>query len=63
MRSIDNYYLAKEIIACFYSSKGYIACFLPKVVKDCGNGAHAHLSLWKDGKNIMGDPRGRFGLS
>ena len=54
MRSIDNYYLAKEVIASYYDKKGYYACFLPKVFKDCGNGAHTHMSLWKDGKNITG---------
>jgi len=62
MRSIDNFYLAKEVIACYFSKKGYYACFLPKVFSDCANGAHTHMSLWKNGKNITGDSNGRFGL-
>lgn len=41
---------------------GYIACFLPKVLKDCGNGAHAHLSLWRNGKDIVGEQNSKYGL-
>lgn len=63
MRSIDNYYMAKEILACYYAKKGYYACFLPKVFSDCSNGAHTHMSLWKDGKNVTGEKNGRYGLS
>ena len=63
MQLIDNYYIAKEIIACFFKKRGYIASFLPKVMKDCGNGAHVHISIWRDGKNMIGDPKGRYGLS
>jgi len=63
MRAIDKYYIAKEIVACYFKKKGFNACFLPKVVKDCGNGAHAHLSIWKDKQNHMGNINGKYGLS
>jgi glutamine synthetase len=28
-----------------------------------GNGAHIHFSLWKDGKNYMGNPSGKYELT
>jgi glutamine synthetase len=63
MKIIDKYYICKEIVACFFKKRGYIASFLPKVFKDCGNGSHAHLSIWKNGKNHFGDIKGRYGVS
>lgn len=30
-------------------------CYLPMPGETAGNGAHVHLSLWKDGVNISGD--------
>ena len=62
MKSIDKYYIAKEIISCFFKTKDYRISFLPKVIKDCGNGAHAHVSLWKGKNNAMGDNNGKYGL-
>jgi glutamine synthetase len=36
---------------------GYRASFAPKPFLDqIGSGAHLHLSLWRDGKNLMHDP-------
>lgn len=59
---IDDYHFTKEIIACYFKKLGYIASFLPKILS-VGSGAHAHLSIWKDGKNIMGDPNNKYNLS
>lgn len=39
-------------------------CFLPKTIEeDLGNGLHAHISLWKEGVNVLGDKNGNYGLS
>lgn len=32
-----------------------IVSFVPKFNESAGCGAHAHVSLWKDGNNISGD--------
>jgi glutamine synthetase len=40
------------------------AVLLPKVFDDeAGNGAHCHFSLWREGRNVIGDPRAAHGLS
>ena len=43
---------------------GYMASFAPKPFLDqIGSGAHLHLSLWRDGRNLMHDPDRAEGLS
>ena len=43
---------------------GYRASFAPKPFLDqIGSGAHLHLSLWRDGRNLMHDPDQEEGLS
>ena len=55
-KTLDDYYLSREIITQHFRKKGLIASFLPKpFANSMGNGAHIHLSLWKNGKNITGD--------
>lgn len=45
-------------------SHGYRASFAPKPFLDqIGNGAHLHLSLWRDGRNLLHDPDRPEGLS
>ncbi|PPS41420.1 glutamine synthetase family protein [Chroococcidiopsis sp. TS-821] len=40
------------------------ASFLPKIFPDAaGSGCHLHLSLWRDGKNLLPDPHDADGLS
>lgn len=40
------------------------ASFLPKIFANAaGSGCHLHLSLWRDGKNLMPDAAGMGGLS
>jgi len=36
---------------------------LPKVGNYAGNGAHSHISLWKNGFNIIGEAGNNYGLS
>jgi len=55
MKSVDNYILTKETIYHHFKAIGKRAVFLPKTCSDLGNGCHVHLSLWKDGFNIMGE--------
>jgi len=43
---------------------GYRASFAPKPFLDqIGSGAHLHLSLWRDGRNLLHDPARPGGLS
>jgi glutamine synthetase len=43
---------------------GYRASFAPKPFLDqIGSGAHLHLSLWRDGRNVLHDPNRPEGLS
>ncbi|AKG22610.1 glutamine synthetase family protein [Calothrix sp. 336/3] len=40
------------------------ASFLPKIFPEgAGSGCHLHLSLWRDGQNILPEPQGVCGLS
>jgi len=39
------------------------AVFLAKTLDEFGNGCHAHLSLWRNGENIMGDSSRKYRLS
>jgi glutamine synthetase len=59
----DDFVLVRETIRAVSANHGLRATFSPKVLADgVGNGAHAHLSLWRDGENLMSGGEGRFGL-
>lgn len=52
---LDDYFIAKEVIAQHFRQKGLLATFLPKPQADgMGNGAHIHMSLWRNGANCTG---------
>jgi glutamine synthetase len=60
----DTFVLVREIIRAVSQNHGLRATFSPKVLADgVGNGAHVHLSLWRDGDNLMAGGEGRFGLT
>lgn len=65
MKTLDDYYVAKEIIAQHFKKKGLIVTFIPKPFeKEAGNGAHVHISIVNsEGKNIFGAVNDRFGIS
>src|SRR3954470_6885325 len=60
----DTFVLVRETIRAVSQNHGLRATFSPKVLADgVGNGAHVHLSLWRDGGNLMAGGEGRFGLT
>jgi glutamine synthetase len=63
MSALLDYDYAREVISNYFSRSGRRAVFLPKTGESCGNGCHIHLSLLKDGKNVLGDKNGKYGLS
>ena len=60
----DTSVLVRETIRAVSLNHGLRASFSPKVLADgVGNGAHVHLSLWRDGVNLMSGGEGRYGLT
>ncbi len=60
----DTSILVRETIRAVSLNHGLRASFSPKVLHDgVGNGAHVHLSLWRDGTNLMAGGEGRYGLT
>ena len=62
-KAIDDYLITREVISHHFHSKGLRAFFLPKAPNEFGNGCHIHISLWKDGENVLGDSERKYGLS
>jgi glutamine synthetase len=60
----DRQVAFRETTHAVAARHGLKATFLPKVFEHAaGSGCHLHLSLWKDGRNVMPDPAGAGGLS
>ncbi len=61
----DTSVLVRTVIAAVAAGHGLRTSFSPKVaVPGVGNGGHVHVSLWRDGANLMsGGPAAHFGLS
>ena len=61
----DTSVLVRTVIAAVAARHGLRTSFSPKVaVPGVGNGGHVHVSLWRDGANLMaGGPAAHFGLS
>ncbi|MGI8701596.1 MAG: glutamine synthetase, partial [Nocardioidaceae bacterium] len=60
----DTSVLARTTIRAVGRRYGFRTSYSPKVaVPGVGNGGHVHLSLWRDGKNLMASGDGPFGLS
>ncbi|MBD2663110.1 glutamine synthetase family protein [Richelia sinica] len=54
----------RETVRAIANRHYLTASFLPKIFADsAGNGCHLHLSLWRDGKNLLPDGEDVFGLS
>lgn len=64
LRACDNQIIFRETIRAIAGKYGLIASFLPKIFEDKpGNGCHLHLSLWKEGKNVLSDFENEYGIS
>jgi glutamine synthetase len=60
----DNSVLVRETIRAVSARHGYQASFAPSVVAgSVGNGGHVHLSVWRDGQNLLAGGPGRHGLT
>ncbi|MBI9082405.1 MAG: glutamine synthetase [Desulfobacterales bacterium] len=64
LEAADNQVLFRETCRGVAHKHGLIASFMPKPFPDqAGSGAHLHLSLWKNGKNIFHDASAAGGIS
>lgn len=64
VRMADKLQMYKYVIRNVACEYGMTATFMPKpIYGDNGSGMHVHLSLWKDGQNLMYDESGYAGLS
>ena len=60
----DTVVLVRETIRAVSTRHGLRTTFAPKVLADgVGNGGHIHVSLWRDGVNLMSGGTGRYGLT
>jgi glutamine synthetase len=60
----DDSMLVRQTIQAVSARHGFQASFAPSVVPGTvGNGGHVHLSLWRDGQNLLAGGPGRHGLT
>jgi glutamine synthetase len=60
----DDSVLVRQTIRAVSARRGLQVSFAPSVVAGAvGNGGHLHLSLWRDGQNLMSGGPGRHGLT
>lgn len=60
----DDSVLVKQTIRAVSQRHGLRASFAPSVVAGgVGNGGHVHLSLWRDGRNLLAGGPGRYGMT
>ena len=63
LRACDESILARQVIRTVAASHGWRASFSPRVVAgSVGNGAHIHISIWRDGVNLLAGGEGPEGL-
>ncbi len=54
----------RETVKAIASRHQLTASFLPKIFSEAtGSGCHVHLSIWRDGKNLLPDAQGVCGVS
>src|SRR4029453_4954493 len=59
----DTSVLVRSTIRAVGMRYNYRTSFSPKVEADgVGNGGHVHLSVWREGENLMAGGKGPFGL-
>ncbi len=60
----DDSVLVRQTIRAVTQRHGLLASFAPAVVAGgVGNGGHVHLSLWRDGENLLAGGPGRYGMT
>lgn len=60
----DTLVLVRQTIRAVSARAGLRVSFAPKVLHDgVGNGGHIHVSIWRDGVNLMAGGAGSFGLT
>jgi glutamine synthetase len=60
----DDSVLVRQTIRAVSARHGLLASFAPAVAAGTvGNGGHVHLSVWRDGQNLLAGGPGRFGLT
>lgn len=60
----DQQVIFRETVRAVAHQHGLVASFVPKIFEDkAGNGAHLHLSLWRNGQNQIADPQHPDALS
>jgi len=60
----DDSVLVRQTIRAVSAAFGFQASFAPSVIAGAvGNGGHVHLSVWRDGQNLLAGGPGRHGLS
>ena len=60
----DESVLVRQTIRAVSQRHGFQASFAPSVVAGgVGNGGHVHLSLWRDGQNLLAGGPGRYGMT
>ncbi len=64
LKAADRQVAFRETVHAVAARHGLKASFLPKVFADrAGSGCHLHLSLWREGHNLLPDANGAAGLS
>ncbi len=60
----DTSIAVRETVRAVAMQSGAVASFAPKPFPDqAGNGMHVHLSLWRDGRNLLFAPEGPLGIA
>jgi len=60
----DDSMLVRQTIQAVSARHGFQASFAPSVVPGTvGNGGHVHISVWRDGRNLLAGGPGRHGLT
>jgi glutamine synthetase len=64
LQAADCQIAFRETVRGIALRHGLRASFLPKIFADyAGSGCHLHLSIWREGRNLMADPREGRSLS
>ncbi|MCP1845676.1 glutamine synthetase type III [Bradyrhizobium sp. USDA 4524] len=64
LKTADRHAFFKYMVRAIAEKHGLRATFMPKPFVDLtGNGCHAHVSVWRDGRNLFEDETGELGVS